>query len=236
MSLPPPFVLKSDKPVLAEDETRILFVKPIKDMDGAVAYFKAKMLVGDQIRTAKDGIYSWLLKEGGLAMIPVESEQEIGSVHANLWSWTPTLGRVLAGGELEKHGTNIDYNLHSGSFMRLVMKKQEDQTRLTRLVNGKLRELEFWPVFLKCKPEGHADCDEAVERLSGKKIVDNATIVTPESELFWYRQFFTAQRTNAPVTPRTMAQFANALNNQTAGKRSKRNRRYIRNKRRTRRR
>ena len=231
MSLPPPFVLKSDKPVLAEDGTRILFVKPVKDMDGAVEYFKAKMLVGDAIRGAKDGIYSWLLKEGGLAMIPVESEQEIGSVHANLWSWTPTLGRVLAAGELEKHGTNIDYNLQSGSFMRPVIKIPEHQTKLTRLMNGKLRELEFWPDFLKCKPEGPADCDEAVEMLSGKKIIDNATIVTPESDLFWYRQFFTEQRANAPVTPRTMAQFTNEFNKQTAGKRSKRNRSIKRNRR-----
>ena len=77
MSLPPPFVLKSDKTVLTEDGTRILFVKPVKDMDGAVEYFKAKMLVGDAIRGAKDGIYTWLLKEGGLAVIPVESEQEL---------------------------------------------------------------------------------------------------------------------------------------------------------------
>jgi len=221
MSLPPPFVLKSNKPTVTEDGSRIMFIHPIKDMDSAVAFFKEKMLVGDQIPRARDGIYSWLLKEGGLAIIPVESEQEIGSVHANLWSWTPTLGQVRAAGELEKHGSSIIYNLQSGSFMRDLIRKRSDQTVLMRRADSAFRALDLEPTFLRCRPEGIVDCDEPVEELSGKRIIENAQIITKNIDIFWYRQFFTEKKDYDPVTPRTLL---NTLGPQVAGRKTRRKR------------
>ena len=221
MSLPPPFVLKSNKPTVTEDGSHIMFIQPIKDMDSAVAFFKDKMLVNDQIRDARNGIYSWLLKEGGLAILPVESEQEIGSVHANLWSWTPTLGQVRAAGELEKNGSSIIYNLQSGSFMRDVIRKKSNQTVLVRRADSAFRSLDLEPTFLRCRPEGIVDCDEPVEELSGKRIIENAQIITSNLNVFMYRQFFTEQIIYEPVTPRTLT---NTFGTQNAGRRTRRKR------------
>jgi len=232
MSLPPPFVLKTDRPTLTSDGTYIMFTKPIKDIDSAISFFKEKMLINDQIPSANNGLYSWLLKEEGLIMIPVESEQEIGSVHANLWSWTPTLGKVLAAGELKKEGTKIEYNLQSGSFMKPNLKTKADQLRFIQRANKAFRTLGLYPIFLKCKPDGIVECDIPVEDLSGKMILDTATIITPDVDIFLYRQFFTEEPLDVPLTPRTVAQLNNALGPKKAGRRRHTRKRRSLNKRR----
>ena len=194
MSLPPPFVMKTDRPTIGPDGDRIMFTLPIRDLESALEWFKAKVVRDAALADAADGIYSWLWKEGGLVAIPVESQQEIGSVHANLWSWTPTLGRVVAAGELRKEGSRVMYNLQSGSFMKPYLKTGDLQKRMVAGVNKRFREFGLQPVFLKCNPNGLADCTHSYETLSGKSIVDEATIVTSSRDLFFYREFFTEKQ------------------------------------------
>jgi len=187
MSLPPPFVLKAQTPTITETGESILF-EQITDMDGAVEFFKAKIKINEEIPDADDGIYSWLLKEGGLIMAPVESNQESGSVHANLWSWTPTLGKVIAAGELEKNGNEVSYNLKSGSFMKPWLRKESDQAAMTYRVNSKINSLGLRPFFLRCSIK--SKCRQGYETLSGKSIISERNIITPISLVFFYRQFF----------------------------------------------
>ena len=191
MSRPPPFVLKTTNPTVAPDGERSMFVQPFKNLSGAIEWFQSKVLVGSQITGAENGVYTWLLREKGLVAIPVESQQEVGSVHANLWSWTPTLGQVIAAGELKKRGTRVYYNLLSGSFMRDYLNTEEKRKRLVTHVNKQFRSLNLTPFFLKCNPDGVANCSNLYEYYAGRNIIANAKLVTPESELFWYRKFFT---------------------------------------------
>jgi hypothetical protein len=206
-----------------------MFVGPIKNLAALLEWSKEKLIINDAIRHADDGIYSWLLKEGGFSMLPVESEQEIVSVHANLWSWTPTMGRVVAAGELRKKGDAIFYNLQSGSFMQPVLKTAKLQRQYIVHVSKRFREIGLTPKFLMCAPDGNAICKEEYERLSGKSIVETAKIVTSHVNLFWYRQFFNEAPDNAP-TPRAMAKMMDALGANVGG-----SRRRLRSKARTRR-
>ena len=220
MSLPPPFVLKMDRPTVGPEGEQIMFVLPIRDLQSALEWFKAKMVINEALAGAADGIYSWLLKENGFAALPVESQQEIGSVHANLWSWTPTMGRVVAAGELRKEGTTVDYNLQSGSFMRPFLKTVELQQRLVAAVSKRFREIGLMPFFLKCNPHGIANCTHRYETLSGKSIIDEATIVTSSRDLFFYREFFTEKLLDAPGS---MGGIARAMANEPVigGRRSR---------------
>jgi hypothetical protein len=198
MSLPPPFVLKMDRPTVGPDGELIMFTLPIRDLKSALEWFKGKMVINEALAGAADGVYTWLLKEGGLVALPVESEQEIGSVHANLWSWTPSMGRVVAAGELRKQGATLDYNLQSGSFMKPYLKTVDIQQRLVAAVSKRFRELGLMPFFLKCNPNGIVDCTHRYETLSGKSIIDETPIVTPSKDLFFYRAFFTEKQLDRP--------------------------------------
>jgi hypothetical protein len=191
MSRPSPFVLKTVNPTVAPDGERSMFVEPFKNLSGAVEWFQSKILVGSQITGAENGLYRWLLREKGLVAIPVESQQEIGSLHVNLWSWTPTLGQVIAAGELKKRGTRVYYNFLSGSFVHDYLNTEEKRKQLVAYVNKQFRSLNLTPIFLKCNPDGVVDCRDLYERYAGKNIIANAKLITPESELFWYRKFFT---------------------------------------------
>lgn len=157
-------------------------------MEGAIKFFKAKLKINEDIPGAPDGVYTWILKEGGLVICPVESNQEIGSIHANLWTWTPTLGRILAAGELEKQGDTILYNLKSGSFMKTNLRNQAYQNLFRSRVDSKLRELGLNPIFLICTPS--SNCRQGYETLSGRSIISERNFITPISLVFFYRQFF----------------------------------------------
>ena len=198
-----------------------MFVGPIKNLAALLEWSKEKLIINEAIRDASDGIYSWLLKEGGFSMLPVESEQEIVSVHANLWSWTPTMGRVVAAGELQKKGSSIFYNLQSGSFMQPVLHTRKIQRTLVNYVSKKFREIGLTPKFLMCAPDGNVICKEEYEKLSGRSIVETTQIVTSHLNLFWYRQFFNEAPDNAP-TPRAIAKMVDVLGANVGGSRRSR--------------
>jgi hypothetical protein len=183
-----------------------MFTEPIHDIDAAIEWFKDKMRIEKEITEAPDGIYSWLFREGGLIILPVESEQEIGSVHANLWTWTPKLGKVYSAGELSKQGERILYNFKSGSFMQHYLKTEELREVMVTAADRKFRALGLRPVFLKCEPGTGVRCTESYEQLSGRNIISEASIITPERELFWYRQFFTEKPLNNTVSMTEIAQ------------------------------
>ena len=220
---PPPFLLKTQKPTVAPDGERIMFTEPIHNMAAAIEWFKDKMRIDAQISSAPDGIYSWLFKHDGMIVIPVESAQEIGSVHANLWTWTPTLGKVYSAGELRKQGNRILYNLKSGSFMQPYLKTEEMRAAMVAGVDQKFRALGLTPVFLKCEPAAAVRCTESYEQLSGKSIISEASIITPERELFWYRQFFTEKPVDDRLSMNEIVRnmgTTNAVRRGGAGKRS----------------
>ena len=206
-----------------------MFTEPIHNMAAAIEWFKDKMRIDAQISSAPDGVYSWLFKHDGMIVIPVESEQEIGSVHANLWTWTPTLGKVYSAGELRKQGNRILYNLKSGSFMQPYLKTEEMRAAIVAGADRKFRALGLTPVFLKCEPAPAAAaaassrCTESYEQLSGKSIISEASIITPERELFWYRQFFTEKPLDGQLSMNEIVRnmgTTNAVRRGGSGKRS----------------
>jgi hypothetical protein len=67
--------------------------------------------------TAPDGIYAWLETDRGFYASPVRNELEFGSRHIQTADRVQA-SKVFLGGELEKTGTTVKYNLLSGSFMR----------------------------------------------------------------------------------------------------------------------
>lgn len=67
--------------------------------------------------SAPDGIYAWLQTDLGFYAVPVRNILEFGSRHIQIADRVG-VKKVFMGGELEKMGNNIVYNLLSGSFMR----------------------------------------------------------------------------------------------------------------------
>ena len=95
MAGPTRFDLKIDRPVITESGESIMF-KGMIDIDKALEFFIAKIKIDREIIGAPDGIYTWILKDRAFIITPVESEQEIGSLHENLLYWTPPFGRLIA--------------------------------------------------------------------------------------------------------------------------------------------
>jgi hypothetical protein len=97
-----------------------------KKTASAIAYFKRKILVNENVSRGPDGYYTWLLKDigGGRVLVAghTRSQQELGTLHKNLDDFTGA-GTIVAAGEFIKEEDRILFNLQSGSYMLAVFKR-----------------------------------------------------------------------------------------------------------------
>ena len=205
--MPPPFVLKPGRNITDAEGDKWQAVGILEGkMDDAVEWFRSKMMGGPELARAPNGYYTFIIKCGALVVMPVLSNQEVGSVHVNMWSWTPhcdpttpTPNDVTAAGEIKKIGNKINFNLKSGTFMQRLFtaaarKGQDTKTVASKIateVTANINRFEpLEAIFLKCDP-----CTADYETVSGQSILDrmDVNIVTSEKEMFWLRQFFILQ-------------------------------------------
>jgi len=98
-----------------------------KKRESAIAYFRRKILINENVSRGPDGYYTWLLKDiTGAGRILVaghtRSQQELGTLHKNLDDFSGP-GTIVAAGEFVKEEDHILFNLQSGSYMLDVFKR-----------------------------------------------------------------------------------------------------------------
>jgi len=191
----PFFILKTGKSTKAEDGSQYTFIKPYKaDVNQIVEIFKARMI--DSLnKTEEGGVYTWIIKDDGtIYLSKTLSNQEIGSLHANLDIFTGDSNVVVAG-ELKRVGDTIEYNLRSGTYMEHVITTNAIRNEKKKEMDNLISKAGFIPKFLKCTTDengnGTEDCTEKYESLAGRTIIDGSSIVSSESEVELYKSLFT---------------------------------------------
>lgn len=105
-------------------------VSKTKPMTNAVSYFTSQIRRGGELLHELDGLYTWIIKQkrnqNTLFAARTRSQQELGTLHKNLDEFTPNEGAVIAAGEFQKSGSNIKFNLQSGSYMQTIFSKIKD--------------------------------------------------------------------------------------------------------------
>jgi len=153
-----------------------------------INYARHRILIGNQLHLAKDGVYTWIIKtiRGHPAFItaPVKTKQELGTLHVNLDDLTGS-GEVVAAGELLKLGDEVFYNLQSGTYMADKFKdkrgkpkktdedRQEIQEGLRAIADKEFRKMRLKPEF---KLAGATAKNE--NRFGGEPILNTMKIVT----------------------------------------------------------
>jgi hypothetical protein len=191
----PFFIIKTGKSTKAEDGSQYTFIKPYKaDVNQIVETFQSRMI--DSLnKTDDNGIYTWIIKDDGtMYLSKTLSNQEIGSLHANLDIFTGD-SNVVAAGELKRVGETIEYNLRSGTYMEHVITTNAIRNEKKTMMDNLISKAGFAPRFLKCKTDengnGTEDCTEEYESLAGRTIIDGFSMVTSESEIELYKSLFT---------------------------------------------
>ena len=200
----PFFILKTGKSTKAEDGSQYTFVKPYKaDVNQIVEIFKARMI--DSLDKTEEGsVYTWIIKDDGtMYLSKTLSNQEIGSLHANLDIFTGDSNVVVAG-ELKRVGETIEYNLRSGTYMEHVITTNAIRNEKKKEMDNLISKAGFIPKFLKCKTDengnGTEDCTEEYESLAGRTIIDGFSMISSDSEVELYKSLFTIK--DAPATAR----------------------------------
>lgn len=120
----PHFAVKRVKPTVVEDHDILLKLRE-GAANAAIAYFQSKYKKDGALTDAPDGLYTWIISADGqlIAAQPI-SNQELGTLHNNLAVLNGIApDNVYAAGELNKTGSNVTFNLQSGSFMQRVFEK-----------------------------------------------------------------------------------------------------------------
>jgi hypothetical protein len=167
--------------------------KPEKPIEVAIDFFRRRVLVNEALLESPDGPHTWLLKQmpdESLMFVAAHtvSRQELGTLHANLDAFTPP-APILAAGELAKAGTDVAFNLLSGTYMQAPFKRIKDaaerkrrQEEILQIVADHLKSLGFEEVAFLEAPSG-ADPEVAI---AGAPILDAAEILTSLAELAEY--------------------------------------------------
>ena len=157
-------------------------------LDRFINYARHRVLVGNQLCLAKDGVYTWIIKtiRGHQTFItaPVKTKQELGTLHVNLDDLTGP-GEIIAAGELLKLGDDVFYNLQSGTYMADKFKdkrgkpkkteedKQKIQEGLRSIADKEFRKMRLNPEF---KLAGSTAKNE--DRFGGEPILNTMKIIT----------------------------------------------------------
>jgi len=165
-----------------------------KSASAATAYFRSKIRIDAAIAEGADGYYTWIFKDTPLlAAAKTRSEQELGTLHANLDALTPA-GTVVAAGEFMKRGDYVVINLQSGSFMKTKFGKLRSKAAKLRARDELigLAIAEFARVGLKAEFYGADDGAPEEEELAGKPMIDKAEIITTLSDIAEYDRLLSA--------------------------------------------
>ena len=166
-----------------------------KKTSSAIAYFKRKILVNENVSRGPDGYYTWLLKDiTGAGRILVaghtRSQQELGTLHKNLDDFSGP-GTIVAAGEFVKEEDRILFNLQSGSYMldmfkRLKSHKAKIDKRdelIALAIAGFATTAGLRAAFNPGRKE------EEAEEMAGAPMIDIADIRTRLSEIKEFDEF-----------------------------------------------
>jgi len=159
-----------------------------KPLSAALNYFRRHILTDDAVTAAPDGAYTWIMKlrNGKLMLVAARArtEQELGTLHSNL-DYFSGGGDIEAAGEFLKAGTEILYNLQSGTYMarrfpkrNTPVRKMATQAAIRATAEERFAELGLSPTFNKAPdraPEEH--------RYAGIPIIDTMEILATVAEM-----------------------------------------------------
>ena len=181
-------IIKSRRATYSTNRTRRRYKmsRNAKKASSAIAYFKSKILVNENVSRGPDGYYTWLLKDraGGRILVAghTRTQQELGTLHKNLDDFSGP-GTVVAAGEFIKQEDKILFNLQSGSYMAAVFKrlksqkaKRDKRDELISLATGTFAEI------AGLRSAFNPGTKEE-EELAGAPMIDIADIRTRMSEI-----------------------------------------------------
>jgi hypothetical protein len=199
----PFFIIKTGKSTKAEDGSQYIFIRPYKkDVNYINDTFKSRMI--DSLnKTDEGGVYTWIIKDDDtMYLSKAMSNQEIGSLHANLDMFTGD-PNVVSAGELKRVGDTIEYNMRSGTYMEKVITTNAIRNEKKKEMDNLISKAGFIPKFLKCKTDengnGTEDCTEEYESLAGRTIIDGSSIISSQDEIALYKSLFTIKDMPATV-------------------------------------
>jgi hypothetical protein len=187
-----------------------------KSVESLIEFFRARILIDEQIRESPDGPYTWLIKERPgkpdmLVSARTVTRQELGTLHLNLDQFSAE-GTVVAAGELVKKEDIVAFNLMSGTFMRGFFKQfksrymvQFQQEKILTRVAAKLKSIGFEEVAFLPLEEEEGENEEYYEDknylaafAAGQPILDYEDIITRMSNILEYDKVLSGE--NLPTS------------------------------------
>lgn len=181
-----------------------------KPLEAVVDFFRARILIDDQLLTSPDGPHTWILKQLPddkvmLVAARTETHQELGTLHLNLDAFSRP-APVIAAGELAKKDKMVAFNLISGTFMRPIFRQfrsqfmvRNEQEKILKRVAAHLKSLGFEDVAFLTYSDGeeHDEYDDDREYLDnlagGAPILDAEYIFTRMSEILEYNRLLSGE-------------------------------------------
>lgn len=167
---------------------KFLWPKSKSNSMKALRYFKLKTAVDENILFASPGIYTWLLRGKTLYATQVESKQEIGTLHSNLYDFSSSQnnkGEIIAAGELEikkEHDViNIRFNFLSGTYHK-AFEKVRSERELIKIVTDKLLSLKI--------PELGVLGVSSVEYIGKTPLIDDSSVRANNTTMAALNAFF----------------------------------------------
>jgi len=187
----PPFLVVKTTKVTAPAKGRRRTYRGSKNpekVEAAIAHFKTKIYMDENISRGPNGYYTFLLKDlvdGGTVLVAgnTRTNQELGTLHKNLDDFTGR-GTVVAAGEFVKEGDNILFNLQSGTYMKRVIKTSAIRDEIAaRTIAEFIRKAGLRPAFKMGGGESE---------LAGAPMIDLADIRTEAANIENYDRYLSA--------------------------------------------
>lgn len=188
------FPVKTREKTITENRDDFLYKPKAEKLNEIVKYFSGRLVTNEQLLQAKEGLYTWILRDSGnFYAIKTITKQEIGTLHANLKLFTDTYDAspIKAAGELEiireedYAPPTIIFNLLSGTYMAKKFEKLSAmntlflRNELVKVVENKFMSFGIPSQFLECSA---MSCSEE-EKIGGKKLIEVANIRTSYKKL-----------------------------------------------------
>ena len=169
---------------------REFYNEPVK-LERFLSYIHDKILTDSHILTGETGIYTWILKRGHMYATELMSNQEIGSLHANidvlmlhrnnvakinrttLKNSRTAEQKPIAAGELllvqgqEQGQVTLYFNLQSGTYSEPMLKCRATELGMRRGLNKKALKAEMMSLKMECRDEIVQMVQEEIVRTTG---------------------------------------------------------------------
>jgi hypothetical protein len=191
------FVIKTRKKTRTENGNEFLYNKKADKLPEIINFFSKRIIKNDGLLAAPPGIYTWILRDSkNIYASKTMTEQEIGTLHANLDMLTATTDSspIIAAGEfLKKDDGTFQFNLLSGSYMANKFKKtrgESDSNFLQRILPERNKivldvqniVLPYGIIFYFLECSAINDCS-IEEIIGGKNIIEGRNIRTQNANL-----------------------------------------------------